>query len=496
MLIGQLHNFLESPLSNICSIFFAGFIVVAACVMTFEQRDNAAKVIPNRIHLNSMHGQSINRHSKPSPGSRQPFREGSGRRHIPGYLVDPLEDFSRRDLTADFIQFSRNLQQASIEKNLVRQTMGRSPSAPNLAVTPDLLSSRTTSPLHTKHSRNSLHPLIGQSFLSPHVLHRQALSVDNSDYYPHHISPPRSKKGSRQGSTSTGKGSEESLEAEFSKKSRSSQASMMLDLHMPNDCPVSVRIRDRNKRSDTARRHLLVRQAQIESEEESAERDSRCSSPQTSAKTSSKDDKYHSSSTPHSRRESLSPHMTSIDDPSYHHRYRLNEIALRGSSPSLQHKRGYYLRANTICNEVACRRSSNTSEAGYRKGSADYNYRNRRKSSNTSESGRYSSRTNVEDRLRQRSPTASLRSFQELRYSTQRLNEKEIRTDLLRQIDRKRKQSKSKTAAAKGKNARPLNQSLSPDSVSVSSSTTEGHSKSDFTSIEVESTDDDVLRKM
>lgn len=480
-------------------MLFPGFIVVAACVMTFEQRDNAAKVIPNRLHLNSAHGHSVNRHNKPSPGSRQPLREGSGRRHTPScHAIEPMEDFSRRDLTADFIQFSRNLQQVSIEKSL-SQVITRCPSAPNLAVSPDLFpSSKTSSPKHTKLSRNSLHPLIGQSYLSPHVLHRQALSVDNPEYYPHNISPPRSKRPSRQGSTSTGKGSAESLEAEISKRSQSSQASMMLDLHMPNDCPVTMRIRDRNKRSDTARRHLLVRQAQIENEEDNADKDSRCSSPQFNVKMPFREDKFQSSSTPHSRRESFSPRVPSVDDTTYQHRYRLNDIVLRGSSPSLQYKRGSYLRSNTICNEISYRRGSNTSEASYRKGSTDYNYRNRRKSSNTSESGRCCSKSSVEDRLRRdsKSPT-SLKSFQELRYISQKLNEQDVKTERLMQANRKRKETKANRSSTKVKSNVPRkNQSLSPDSISVSSSTTEGHSKAEFTSIEMESTEEDAVKKV
>jgi hypothetical protein len=46
--------------------FFAGFIVVASCVMTFEARDSAAKVVPARF--------------KVSGNSRTRSAEGSGRR--------------------------------------------------------------------------------------------------------------------------------------------------------------------------------------------------------------------------------------------------------------------------------------------------------------------------------------------------------------------------------------------------------------------------------
>lgn len=49
-------NFTLSP--------FKGFIVVASCVMTFEARDSAAKVVPARFKLS---GSSRNR----GPGSRR-----------------------------------------------------------------------------------------------------------------------------------------------------------------------------------------------------------------------------------------------------------------------------------------------------------------------------------------------------------------------------------------------------------------------------------------
>lgn len=51
-----------------------------------------------------------------------------------------------------------------------------------------------------------------------------------------------------------------------------SQASMAMDIYLPNDCPVTLKIRDRTKRSDTARRHMLVRQTPIEADDD----DPRC----------------------------------------------------------------------------------------------------------------------------------------------------------------------------------------------------------------------------
>lgn len=47
-----------------------------------------------------------------------------------------------------------------------------------------------------------------------------------------------------------------------------SQASMAMDLHIPNKGPVTLRVKDR---SDTSRRHQLLRQTKIEDVEEIVE---------------------------------------------------------------------------------------------------------------------------------------------------------------------------------------------------------------------------------
>lgn len=44
-----------------------------------------------------------------------------------------------------------------------------------------------------------------------------------------------------------------------------SQASMAMDLHIPNKGPVTLKVKDR---SDTARRHQLLRQTKVEDVEE------------------------------------------------------------------------------------------------------------------------------------------------------------------------------------------------------------------------------------
>ncbi|KAI5695212.1 hypothetical protein M8J75_012797 [Diaphorina citri] len=267
-----------------------GFIVVAACVMTFEARDSAAKSILQRSHKPLSHmttGSSIHRH-KVSPN-----RTDSSRRHTgPGNPGgSPCADINRRALTQAFIQFSKNLHQNNLDKSLLSPNLStastggginKSPSAPNLVdltkalggsgpISPKAykLSPTRLGPGGEKTSRNSLHPLTGGcALLNPHILQRQAVSMDVPDYQDC-FSPPRSRHVSRQCSH---KGSKESMDS----AAHGSQASMAMDIYLPNDCPVTLKIRDRTKRSDTARRHLLVRQTPIENEDEDEPRCAKC----------------------------------------------------------------------------------------------------------------------------------------------------------------------------------------------------------------------------
>lgn len=55
------------------------------------------------------------------------------------------------------------------------------------------------------------------------------------------------------------------MEVGASAAARGSQASMALDLHL--ECPVTLRVRDRTRRSDTARRHVFVRQRPVETDD-------------------------------------------------------------------------------------------------------------------------------------------------------------------------------------------------------------------------------------
>ncbi|XP_011874406.1 PREDICTED: uncharacterized protein LOC105565647 isoform X2 [Vollenhovia emeryi] len=204
-----------------------GFIVVAACVMTFEARDSAAKVVPARYRFNQA---STLRSSKSQRNRRSTSSQTTKWDHQLGLFrvnrspSPSTHEVSRKQLTAEFMQFSKDLREKG-----VAHAIKKSPSAPTLI---DKKSPRRRSPKYA-----------GCSLLNPELLQRHALSVDNPSYSPHQVS-------------------RESLEHQ---KMSGSQASMAMDLHIPNKGPVTLKVKDR---SDTARRHQLLRQTKVEDVEE------------------------------------------------------------------------------------------------------------------------------------------------------------------------------------------------------------------------------------
>ncbi|XP_050529588.1 uncharacterized protein LOC126899073 isoform X2 [Daktulosphaira vitifoliae] len=201
-----------------------GFIVVAACVMTFEARDRAAKFMSNQLKIMGGTGTMAgHRHSRQTTSVGYPSRGDSGRSSYQNHC-----DGSR-------------------------QKINKSPSAPNLAAgtrLPGRLPLRHKLPLHIMSPGS-------RTLFSPRALRRQAMSMDNQDYSPF-FSPPRTRHSS---SGLLTKGSRESMN---DPRTRGSQGSMALDLHVPNECSVTMRVRDRSRRSDTARRHVLRRQTPVE----------------------------------------------------------------------------------------------------------------------------------------------------------------------------------------------------------------------------------------
>ncbi|KAI4480015.1 hypothetical protein M0802_014292 [Mischocyttarus mexicanus] len=205
-----------------------GFIVVAVCVMTFEARDSAAKVVPARFRFNQSTLKNVktqrNRRSTSCQTTNNKWDHQYGLFRINRSLSPNAQEISRRQLKAELVRFSRELQEKSLS-----HTIKKSPSAPIL--------------IDKKSPRREVPQYSGCALLNPQLLQRHALSVDNPAYSPPQIS-------------------RESLEYP---KLTGSQASMAMDLHIPNKGPVTLRVRDR---SDTARRHQLLRQTKIEDLEE------------------------------------------------------------------------------------------------------------------------------------------------------------------------------------------------------------------------------------
>ncbi|KAH1002585.1 hypothetical protein HUJ04_008662 [Dendroctonus ponderosae] len=266
-----------------------GFIVVAACVMTFEARDSAAKVVPARLKLSTTgppsgtcaHNAAVrNGHGSLRTAGSQTAANVTTSTHYGNHHGElhrhHMHTADRHSLTQSFVQFSRglaldsknisvhkNFQGASpsgtrssslkvpqVPTNLVvargsglknpfQSSINRSPSAPDLVLQP-ASSSKEASPTSSSHPVAHKSPIAGRqsrrtfaacALLNPGLLHRQALSVDE---------------------TGGNYRSNESLQ-----HGTGSQGSMAMDLHLE---AVTLKIRDK-------RRNPLKRQRKIEEDE-------------------------------------------------------------------------------------------------------------------------------------------------------------------------------------------------------------------------------------
>ncbi|RZF36087.1 hypothetical protein LSTR_LSTR005903 [Laodelphax striatellus] len=417
----------DTRVLHLNNLSYAGPIVMgvgAACVMTFEARDSAAKIVPTRPKYSSLHPHRL---PKPSPGAssklHSSLRSDIGRRGTgPGgqgpaaaavgaqtasvFRVgsgSPMatDAVSRRAMTAAFIQFSRTLQQAEIDRQTLgpQSNLSKSPSAPNLAenvksqpaLSPHLGKLYVSPKIKQKKNRNSLHPDGGGcALLNPHaLLKRQALSMDNPDYSIYFPTPRLQQFPDNDNRKGSGE-SKDSLDLELGTNActaHGSQASMAMDLHLPNDCPVTLRVKDRTRRSDTAKRHVFTRQQQVENAEEEIidRRDTHSCSPRLPGSYYKGFDDirpYYSRSTPHSRRESMTKNShqalranTTEEQPHPRSRSNTNEsLPSRRSSGTRRRKR--YSRSNTVDDRM--RRGSNQSDSNRRESSHSLRVPNRR----------------------------------------------------------------------------------------------------------------------
>ncbi|XP_058827366.1 uncharacterized protein LOC131687304 isoform X2 [Topomyia yanbarensis] len=227
-----------------------GFIVVASCVMTFEARDSAAKVVPARFKLSSTARNTSRRSTSTSNGPTSAASQSARwEQHLGVFRTSPAVEQvpDRKALTAALVHFSRALGTPKVSHQPSEsRRVSRSGSEPNLtdklpvpltadsparSVVRHHRGSRVSSMVHrsTRETNGSLlHPGISQ-------LHRHAQSVDEPE--------------------------------PFARNLNQSGSHGSVHLGYPNDIPVVHKLRERNKRSDTARRHVLSRQTKIEKEE-------------------------------------------------------------------------------------------------------------------------------------------------------------------------------------------------------------------------------------
>ncbi|OXU23056.1 hypothetical protein TSAR_005769 [Trichomalopsis sarcophagae] len=140
------------------------FIVVAACVMTFEARDSAAKVVPARFRFNQIStiNNVQNQRNRKSTSSQTARWDHQLCKYRANKSLSPMYEISRNHIVTEFIQISKEA-----NEKMIKNPLKKSPSAPNL--------------LDNKSSKKKLHNLReGCLILNPKLLRRHALSVDNS----------------------------------------------------------------------------------------------------------------------------------------------------------------------------------------------------------------------------------------------------------------------------------------------------------------------------
>nr|CAH7713250.1 unnamed protein product [Callosobruchus chinensis] len=248
-----------------------GFIVVAACVMTFEARDSAAKVVPARFKASTMGAPSSQcPHVAHGPGAAPGSRHGSLKTagsqtaaaavltaHAHAHCRTEAGHADRRALTQSFLHFSRGLnameagkrKTSSLKVPQFQGAINRSPSAPDLVLQRSCSndhSSATPSPSLNRTPNNKpsskTRTFAACALLNPGLLHRHALSVDET--------------------AGNYRLSNESLHP-----SGSQEGSMAMDLHL--ECPVTLRIRDRRR---PLRRQRRVDEDGVQVREEASRR--------------------------------------------------------------------------------------------------------------------------------------------------------------------------------------------------------------------------------
>lgn len=139
--------------------------------MTFEARDNAAKVVPARFRFNQT---STIKNTRNQRNRRSTSSQTTKWDHQLGVFKvnrspsPSIHEVSRKQLTAEFMQFSKELNEKQ-----AGHSIKKSPSAPTL--------------IDKKSPRKRTSKYAGCALLNPELLQRHALSVDNPSYSPHQV---------------------------------------------------------------------------------------------------------------------------------------------------------------------------------------------------------------------------------------------------------------------------------------------------------------------
>ncbi|XP_055912903.1 uncharacterized protein LOC129946668 [Eupeodes corollae] len=242
---------------------FGGFIVVASCVMTFEARDSAAKVVPARLKAASNSKTNIRSNSSSASSQRRAngvsYQNTRWDHHLGVFRSSPAEppqaaQLDRQALTAALIHFSKTLGQTA-QLPAKQQKLQRCGSVPNL-------SGNVTSQVNASTLAHLLSPNRKPMYIiqNSHRRHRHHHHQSNGRH-----SRTRSPRLSGSLVQRTSRESASSLlhPTPFQKAHWNA---MSVDETGFSDSQ-SSRIIDRTKRSDTAKRHLLLRQKPIENED-------------------------------------------------------------------------------------------------------------------------------------------------------------------------------------------------------------------------------------
>ncbi|XP_055846468.1 uncharacterized protein LOC129912290 [Episyrphus balteatus] len=242
---------------------FGGFIVVASCVMTFEARDSAAKVVPARFKAVTNSKTNIRSNSSSASSQRRAngvsYQNTRWDHHLGVFRSSPAEppqpaQLDRQALTAALIHFSKTLGNTN-QQPPKQEKLQRCGSVPNLS----------------GNVANQTNPTSLANLLSPN--RKQMYIIQNSHRrHRHHHHQSNGRHSRTRSPRLSG-----SL---VQRTSRESACSLLQP--MPYQKPYwnalsvdetglsdsqSSRILDRTKRSDTAKRHLLLRQKPIENED-------------------------------------------------------------------------------------------------------------------------------------------------------------------------------------------------------------------------------------